>query len=70
MEEQRMPDATSDLWEEIRENGFIPLCGDFEADGSETVCDVLSRSGFGAPECISCRRAYRRDDKGNIEYYR
>lgn len=59
-----------DRWKELEEQGFIPLCGDWNADGSNEVCDVFMRRGYGAAQCISCRQAYRKDEDGNIEYYR
>jgi hypothetical protein len=54
----------------LKEKGFTPLCVDWNADGSEVICELLIDPGFGAPECLACRQAYRKDDQGNIEYFR
>jgi hypothetical protein len=68
--EQAVGGACKTHWDELKEQGFTPLCADFEADGSEVICDVFIDAGFGAAQCIACRQAYRKDEEGNLEYYR
>jgi hypothetical protein len=65
-----MPKVGTNHWELLKEKGFTALCVDWNADGSEMICDIMIEPGFGAPECISCRQAYRKDEDGKIEYYR
>lgn len=66
-----MPKPGSNHWKNLKEQGFIPLCADWNADGTEMLCEIFIDAGFGtAGECLSCRQAYRRDEEGNIEYYR
>jgi hypothetical protein len=65
-----MPKVGINHWDMLKETGFVPLCVDWNADGSEEICELMIDPGFGAPECISCRLAYRKDDRGNIEYFR
>jgi hypothetical protein len=65
-----MANNRSAHWKMIKEQGFIPLCSDWNADGTEVICEIFVDSGFGAAECIACRQAYRKDDQGNIEYFR
>jgi hypothetical protein len=67
---KRMSDPRAKHWESIKEQGFIPLCSDWNADGTEMMCEVFMDGGFGCAECISCRKAYRKDEEGNIEYFR
>jgi hypothetical protein len=57
-------------WDELKEQGFVPLCVDFDADGSEVMCEVFIDAGFGAAECVTCRQAYRKDEEGNLEFLR
>jgi len=66
----RMSESRAKHWESLKEQGFIPLCSDWNADGSEMICDIFMDGGFGCAECISFRQAYRKDEDGNIEYYR
>jgi hypothetical protein len=66
-----MSNSRSSHWDAIKEQGFIPLCGDWNADGSEELCEIFIDAGYGAvTDCISCRKAYRKDEEGNIEYFR
>jgi hypothetical protein len=65
-----MSHGRSDHWNNLKQEGFTPLCSDWNADGSGEVCEVFIDSGFGSAVCISCRQAYRKDAQGNIEYYR
>ena len=65
-----MSDSRSNRWELIKEQGFTPLCSDWNADGTEEVCEIFIDGGCGGSECISCRLAYRKDEQGNLEYYR
>jgi hypothetical protein len=67
---ERMPKVGLNHWELLKEKGFTALCVDWNADGSEMVCEIMIDPGFGAPECISCRQAYRKDEDGNLEYFR
>jgi hypothetical protein len=65
-----MADFRSNRWESIKEQGYTPLCIDWNADGTEMVCEVFIDAGSGGAECITCRLAYRKDERGNLEYYR
>jgi hypothetical protein len=66
-----MSNSRSNHWDAIKEQGFVPLCGDWNADGSGELCEIFIDAGYGAvADCISCRKAYRKDEEGNIEYFR
>jgi len=65
-----MPKVGLNHWELLKEKGFTALCVDWNADGSEMICEIMIDPGFGAAECLSCRQAYRKDESGNIEYFR